>query len=138
MLGRLHISPACVAAPIHPIKKEILNEFYYASNSESFSFSISEFQWWCFLGFASIIDNFDGYFRAVLVARIDMMKCPESSKSKISQTLKAPPDPTCVTLRPKKFYWIFIPPDSCLFIFWTYTLSNIYLCKVNKKETLEN
>ena len=81
--------------------------------------------------------DIDGYFRAVLVARIDMLKCLGSSKSKISQTLRAPPDPTCVTLRPKKFCWFFVPPDSCLFIFWTYTLANIYLCKVNKKDTRE-
>ena len=59
------------------------------------------------MGFASVMDDFHWYFRAVLVARIAMLKYLGNSKSKIFQALRAYPDPTLITLRLRKIRLFF-------------------------------
>ena len=73
-----------------------------------------------------VLNDFHWCFGAILVARSVTLKFLGSWKSKIIQTVRAPSDPTCITLQPWKVLLIFVLPDSTLIYVQTWV--DIYFC----------
>ena len=78
-----------------------------------------------FSGVNKCYEWFHWCFRAVLDSRIAILKCLGSSKSKIFQALRIPPDFTCIALQPWKILLFFFHLQTSV---WNrnYVMSSFY------------
>lgn len=112
----------CSGTHSYPVQKENIEWVQLCTTLDSILFFLqykwvskitflTVFQKWCFLRLTSIMDDFHWYFR-VVVAGIALLKCLWSSEFKVFQALSAPPDPTCITLRPRKIPLLLFVPSN--------------------------